>query len=410
MAGKKRLSRIYIDLVSSLKILLRGGSSFFWVLAFPIIVMLILGSIYSEDVSYKLAIQNKDNSSTSAALVKAFSSTGNLTVNSVAASEDADTYMKSNGIGALLIIPAGFGNQVQKNVALSKAPFPAGVQTNSSIASRMNTSVPNVINIDQALLKSSNNTTATAATLTLKIDQSQLVTPGTIGIVSSIAKSYFAQLAGSGQIANVTSQKILPFQFKYIDFFMPGIISLAVLTTGVLGTATMNTEYRHKGILKKLETTPLRKSEWLVAKILYQCVVVLISIALIFVVAKLVYSVNVVPDAATLLLLLAGTICFTGVGMIVARFVKSGEAASAASMAVIFPMLFLSGTFQPIQTMPEYVQTIAKVLPLTFLTNGFRDAMIWGNSAGALYNASVVLLMGVILFAIGSVITDWREK
>ncbi len=410
MAGKRTLSRIYIDFISSLKILFRGGSSFFWVLAFPIIVMLILGSIYSEDVSYKLAIQNKDNSSTSAALVKAFNSTRNLTINTVAANDNADAYMKSNGVGVMLIIPAGFGNQVQKNVALSKASSTTGVQANSTTMSRTNTTVSNVVGIGQMSLKSSNNTTATPAPLTLKVDQSQLVGPGTIGIVNSIAKSFFAQLVGSGQIANVTSQRILPFQFKYIDFFMPGIISLAVLTTGVLGTTTMNTEYRHKGILKKLETTPLRKSEWLVAKILYQSVVVLISTGLIFLVAKLVYNVNTVPDGPTLLLLLAGTICFTGIGMIVARFVKSEEAASAASMAVIFPMLFLSGTFQPIQTMPQYVQTIAKVLPLTFLTNGFRDAMIWGDAASALYNASMVLLAGIIFFIIGAVITDWREK
>ncbi len=410
MAGTKRLSRIYIDFISSLKILFRGGSSFFWVLAFPIIVMLILGSIYSEDVTYKLAVQNKDNSSTSAALVKAFNSTGNLTVKAVPANEDADAYMRANGIGTMLIIPVGFGDQVQKNVALSKASTTAGLRVNSTVAGQVNASAINVINIGQGALKSHNNTTATPATLTLKVDQSQLVTPGTIGVVNSITKSFFAQLTGSSQIGNVTSQQILPPQFKHIDFFIPGIISLAVLTTGVLGTSTMNTEYRQKGILRKLSTTPLGRSDWLIAKILYQCVVVLISAALIFIVAKLVYNINTVPDAATVLLLLAGTICFTGIGMIVARFVKSEEAASAASMAIIFPMLFLSGTFQPLQTMPDYVQTIAEVLPLTFLTNGLRDAMIWGDSASALYNATVVLLTGVVLFAIGAAVTDWREK
>jgi ABC-2 type transport system permease protein len=405
-----RLSRIYIDFISSLKILFRGGSSFFWVLAFPIVVMIVLGSVYSGDVSYKLAIQDKDNSSTSAALVKAFNSTKNLTVNTVAANEDAEAYMKSSGIGAVLIIPAGFGKQVQHNLALSKASSTAGGQVNSSIAGQTNTSVLNVVNIGQAPLKSSNNTRTTPATLTLKVDQSQLTGPGTIGVVDSAAKSFLIQLAGSAQLANVTSQQILPSQFKNIDFFVPGIISLAVLTIGVLGTATTNTEYRLKGILRKLSTTPLGKSDWLIAKILYQFVVVLISTALIFVVAKLVYDVATVPDAATVLLLFAGTICFTGIGMIVARFVKSEEAASAASMAIIFPMLFLSGTFEPLQLMPDYVQTVAKVLPLTFLTNGLRDAMIWGDVPSALYNASVVLLAGIIILVIGAVITDWREK
>jgi len=405
-----KLSLIYIDFISSLKILFRGGSSFFWVLAFPIVVMLVLGSVYSEDVSYKLAIQDKDNSSTSAALVEAFNSTKNITVTMVAANEDPVAYMKSSGIGALLIIPAGFGNDVQRNVALSKASPTGGGRVNSSIAGQTNTSVLNVVTIGQAPLKSSNNTTTTPGTLILKVDQSQLITSGTIGIVTSVAESFFAQLGGSGQLANVTSQKILPSQFKYIDFFVPGIISLAVLTIGVLGTSTTNTELRLKGILRKLSTTPFGKSDWLIAKILYQFVVVLISTVLIFVVAKLVYDIVTVPDAATLLLLFAGTICFTGIGMIVARFVKSEEAASAASMAIIFPMLFLSGTFEPLQLMPDYVQTVAKVLPLTFLNTGLTDAMIWGDIPGALYNASVVLLAGIIFLVIGAVVTDWREK
>jgi ABC-2 type transport system permease protein len=405
-----KLSRIYIDFISSLKILFRGGSSFFWVLAFPIIVMLVLGSVYGQDVSYKLAIQDKDNSSTAAALVKAFNSTQNMTVNTIAANEDAEAYMRSSGIGAVLIIPVGFGKQVQQNVALSKASPTAGGQVNSSMLGQTNTSSLNVVNIGQAPLKSSNNTTAMPATLTLLVDQSQLVTPGTIGVVDSIAKGFVTQIAGSGQLANVTTQQILPSQFKNIDFFMPGIISLAVLTIGVLGTSTTNTEYRLKGILRKLSTTPLGKSDWLIAKMLYQFVVVLISTALIFVVAKLVYDVATVPDAATLLLLFVGTICFTGIGMIVARLVKSEEAASAASMAIIFPMLFLSGAFQPLQAMPDYVQTVANVLPLTFLTNGLRDAMILGDTASALYNMSVVLITGVVFCVIGALITDWRDR
>ncbi len=409
MAGMRRLFRIYIDFVSSLKTLFRGGSSFFWVLAFPIIVMLILGSIYNEDVTYKLAIQDKDNSSTSAALVKAFNSTTNLTVKMAPVNASADAYMRSTGTYAMLIIPAGFGNQTQHNLALGKIPS-TGARVNSTATDQTNTGALNVINIGQQPVKPGNNTTITPATLTLKVDQSQLVGPGTIGIVNSVVKSFLTQLAASGQIANVTNQDLLPSQFRYIDFFIPGIVSLAVLTIGVLGTCSTNTEYRHKGILRKLSTTPLGKSDWLIAKMLYQCVVVAISAVLIFIVAKLVYNIHTVPNAVTVLLLLAGAICFTGVGMILACFVKSEEAASAASMAIIFPMLFLSGTFQPVATMPDYVQAIAQVLPLTFMTNGLRDAMIWGDSASALYNAAVVLLTGIALFIIGAVITDWREK
>jgi ABC-2 type transport system permease protein len=72
-------------------------------------------------------------------------------------------------------------------------------------------------------------------------------------------------------------------------------------------------------------------------------------------------------------------------------------------------MLFLAGTFIPLETMPDYLQTIAKFLPLTYLNYGLRDAMILGDTASALYNMMIVLIAGAIFFVIGSIITDWRE-
>ena len=95
--------------------------------------------------------------------------------------------------------------------------------------------------------------------------------------------------------------------------------------------------------------------------------------------------------------------------MIIARFVKDEDAANAAASAITFPMLFLAGTFVPIESMPSYLQAVAKVLPLTYLNYGLRDAMILGDTASALYNMSIVLVTGAVFFIIGSLITDWRE-
>jgi ABC-2 type transport system permease protein len=142
---------------------------------------------------------------------------------------------------------------------------------------------------------------------------------------------------------------------------------------------------------------------------LYQTVVIFISAALIILVAKLLYNVQTVPYVVTLLLLFAGTICFTGIGMIISRFVKDEDAANAAASAITFPMMFLAGTFIPLETMPEYLQTIAQILPLTYLNYGLRDSMILGDTASALYNLSIVLIAGAVFFVIGSLITDWRE-
>jgi ABC-2 type transport system permease protein len=336
--------------------------------------MLIFGAIFSGgNVQYELAVQNKDGSDISAAFINAVNSTNAFKVHMVNASENADTYIKSNRISGMLIVPEGFGNQVQRNLAQR------------------------------------NNTNATPAAVILKVDQSSTSAPVISGVLSSIANGYNSQLTGSTQIVGVESQQVLSSQFKYIDFFVPGIIGLTVLTTGVLGTVGTNTQYRNNGILRKLATTPLGKSEWIISKMLYQTVVIFISAALIIIVARLVYNVTAVPNVVTLLLLFVGTICFTGIGMIIARFVKDEDAANAAASAVTFPMLFLAGTFIPLETMPDYLQIVAKFLPLTYLNYGLRDAMILGDTASALYNMMIVLIAGAIFFVIGSIITDWRE-
>jgi predicted acetyltransferase len=91
----------------------------------------------------------------------------------------------------------------------------------------------------------------------LKVDQSSTSTPVISGVLSSIATGFNSQLTGSTQIVDVENQQVLSSQFKYRDFFVPGIIGLTVLTTGVLGTVGTNTQYRNNGILRKLATTPL---------------------------------------------------------------------------------------------------------------------------------------------------------
>jgi ABC-2 type transport system permease protein len=381
------------------------------VLAFPIILMLIFGAIFSGgNVQYELAVQNKDGSDISASFINAVNSTNAFKVHMVNASENADTYIKSNRISGMLIVPEGFGNDVQRNLALRATQPSTAVQVNPATTITTNASALNATSLSsQSSQAQSNNTNVTPAAVILKVDQSSTSAPVISGVLSSIANGFNSQLTGSTQIVGVENQQVLSSQFKYIDFFVPGIIGLTVLTTGVLGTVGTNTQYRNNGILRKLATTPLGKSEWIISKMLYQTVVILISASLIIVVAKLVYNVTAVPNVVTLLLLFVGTICFTGIGMIIARFVKDEDAANAAASAVTFPMLFLAGTFIPLETMPDYLQTVAKFLPLTYLNYGLRDAMILGDTASALYNMMIVLIAGVIFFVIGSIITDWRE-
>ncbi len=408
-------SPIYVDFISSLKIFVREPGTLFFSLVFPIILMLCFGAIFGGGVfKSDLYIQDNDGSPLSATFVKTINATEAFNVHMIGTSKDPDAYIKSNHLTGILVIPHGFGDTVRQNLAHDSTLAVPRVQPSAFNA----TNVPSetVVSVDQQTMATqpsqspSSLANQSTAYLVLKVDQSQRSAPLVTGVLNNIISSFNARLTGAGQVVGLKSQEVISTQFRYIDFFVPGVIGLTVLASGVFNTVAINTRYRTNGILRKLATTPLTKTEWIASKILSQAVRAFISTALIIIVAILAFNVKVLPDVYSIILIFVGTMAFTGIGMIISRFVRDEDAANAAANAVTFPMFFLAGTFVPIESMPAYLQPIARALPLTYLNNGLRDAMIFGDAASALYNTSIVLVTGIVLFAIGSLVTDWREK
>jgi len=72
-------------------------------------------------------------------------------------------------------------------------------------------------------------------------------------------------------------------------------------------------------------------------------------------------------------------------------------------------MMFLSGSFFPLEQMPEFLRSIATVLPLTYVNNGLRDTMIMGEPHRAIMNTIIVVVLGVICLLVGAWITKWEE-
>jgi ABC-2 type transport system permease protein len=73
-------------------------------------------------------------------------------------------------------------------------------------------------------------------------------------------------------------------------------------------------------------------------------------------------------------------------------------------------MMFLSGTYWPLEFMPSYLQTVAKALPLTYFSDGLRYAMIYHYAAGVYTNMAVVAALIVVFILTGSLVTRWKEK
>jgi ABC-2 type transport system permease protein len=212
------------------------------------------------------------------------------------------------------------------------------------------------------------------------------------------------------KIVTIESQEIISKAFGFIDFFVPGLIGMTIMTTGVSGALGLNTKNRELGILKKLATTPLSKIEWIVGVVLYEFVMSAISTVAILLIGVLVFDLRAFPNIYSLILIISGAIAFPGLGMVIACFVKESDSVAAATNTITIPMMFLSGTFFPLETMPSFLAQIARVLPLTYLNNGLKDSMVYNNIPNAFFNTAIVFDIGIFFIIIGVLATNWREQ
>lgn len=88
---------------------------------------------------------------------------------------------------------------------------------------------------------------------------------------------------------------------------------------------------------------------------------------------------------------------------------KSVESAAVVGNLITFPMMFLSGTFFPVNTMPQYLQNFAHVLPLFYVIDGLNQVMIYNNTSQMLYDAAIVLAGAIVVFVLAIVLFKWRE-
>jgi ABC-2 type transport system permease protein len=138
--------------------------------------------------------------------------------------------------------------------------------------------------------------------------------------------------------------------------------------------------------------------------------VLYISFAIMILLGILAFNIKMTITVIAIILIAVGALLFTSMGMLIGAFTKNPETSAAIANAIGFPMMFLSGTFFPLEGMPEYLQTIASALPLTYLNEGLRDTMIFGNNTSALTNLAVVIVIAIIFFILAAKVMRWKEK
>lgn len=392
------------DFLASLKNYYRSKGTLFWSLAFPILLILLFGAIFSgSEGSYTLYVKNYDyqNGEFIASILKQ-NETGMEFIGNFTNFYDAIYHqLNLTNVTKIKIIKdsdASNEKELQEYIEANKG----------KIKSLM--VIPKNYGLKLGMAIAEKNVTK-AENITLMLDPSETQRNAVImAVLSQFMNQFNLMIAGGDNFARFNTTSIIQKEYEYIDFFIPGIIGLSVMTTSIYGSIERNTKFRKNGILRKLLTTPITRGEWILAKMLFMLFLAFVSTFVILLVGILVWGVSVQINIYLFILIISASFAFSGMGMIVTRFVKDEETADSAGGAITFPMMFLAGTFFPLEIMPPFLQIIAKILPLYYVNEGLRDAMILGDRAGALFNSIVIFIFAIIVFAIGVAITSWKEE
>ncbi|HTX44510.1 MAG TPA: ABC transporter permease [Methanocella sp.] len=357
------MSKVLSEIKYSLLMFFRNKGNLFWTFGFPVVMLLLMGFMYNlQSGPLTLNYADNDHSQMSSAFIQALNATGAVKLQEGSGADLARS-LKDGRIAAYLEIPEGFGKD-----------------------------------------------SSAGAHIKLYYDKSQQASMVLISVVQQVSDAFNIKMAGAQERIALDPQDVATTAMKPLDFALPGIIGMSMMMSAITSTVGVNVKNRARGVFRKLATTPMSRLEWNVAKIITQTVITVLSVAISLACAYVIFGIHANIDVLAVALILTGIMTFVGLGMIFAAILKSEETASSASTMIIFPLMFLSGTFFSIDIMPSFLKVAAQLSPLTYLNYGLRDVMISGNAGDALFNLGVVAAIGVVFFAIGVVLMKWKEE
>ena len=107
------------------------------------------------------------------------------------------------------------------------------------------------------------------------------------------------------------------------------------------------------------------------------------------------------PWPLTVVFVVLGAVAFLALGYVIASFAKTEDSANGMTSVVQFPMMFLSGTFFPIEQMPDFLQTIARLIPLTYLADALRQVMVGRRARSRRCRSAPPVLAGWLVVCFG---------
>ncbi len=360
--------RIGNHINASFRLFYRSRITVFLLLFYPIILLLLFGSIFAKhDIySFNLEVQDNDNTTISEELIQNLTAIDILEINRLSSDVNPKEYLQENGLYACLVIP--------ENWTLN-----------------------------------SYNPSFSSSNVTLIIDPYSSSGQSVAHIVMKTIKNFNIQQNGSIPRVNVETENFYSDTISYIDFFLPGIIGITIMNAGILVTISRQVHFKQSGLFRKFATTPLTRWEYVSAEITWQFLLAFIATTLTVFTAWLVFgfswgsfSVLIIP------IILVGVVLFSGLGLLISQIIRNPKNSLVIGTLITIPMLFLSGVFFDVSGV-KALRIISKFSPLTFIVEALRSSMITRDIGNAWMNIGIAFGIGIVAIVIGVFLTKWES-
>jgi ABC transporter DrrB family efflux protein len=197
---------------------------------------------------------------------------------------------------------------------------------------------------------------------------------------------------------------------RYIDWVIPGLIGLNLMSTGMWGMGFGLVQMRQKKQLKRMSATPMRKRDFLLAQILARLAFIALEVPPILLFAWLAFGVELQGSFLALAgIVILGAMTFAGLGLLVSSRARTIEGVSGLLNLVMLPMFVLSGVFFPASRYPDVVQPIIQALPLTAMNDALRAVYNEGvGFRGYAVDVAILLAWMIVTFLLSVRLFRWQ--
>ncbi|PVZ69514.1 ABC transporter permease [Pelagibaculum spongiae] len=242
---------------------------------------------------------------------------------------------------------------------------------------------------------------------------SQQTQPLQYWVNTSSPKGYTLENIVKGTLAKpAEKQTVEGNEIRYVDWVLPGVLGMNMMFSCLFGVGYSLVRYRKNGVLKRLQATPVRPLEFILAQVVSRMLLVVSVSSVLFIGTWQLLGLTMLGNWLLLFtVLITGAFCLISLALAICARLSSEELAGGLLNLFSWPMMFLSELWFSLEGASPILQQIAQALPLTHIVSSARAIMTEGADLASVAPSLITLIiMTMIFLLIAATSFRWSEQ